>query len=222
MQDRRNDRVSLWMAEHGIETVYANPAHGADLPQDTSGIAAFVIYGGIQSANDEESRPYIRDELDFLNDWLASDRPVLGLCLGGQMLAKCLGGEVRPHPDGLFEIGFTEVSPTEHSDGLLAQSAHFYQWHGEGFTLPEGCELFATGDTFANQAFRHKDHTFAFQFHFEVTPPVMNDWLRSSAEKCKHRPGFQPVEKQVEDAARYEAAIDAWSQNFLNRWRQTW
>lgn len=222
MQEKRNDRVAQWMDSKGFEQHLVNPAHGIPLPASTDGYDAFVIYGGIQSANGHEEFPYIPGEIAMLKDWIAADRPVLGICLGAQLLAKALGGEVGRHPDGLFEVGFTKVSPHGNANGFLSESTYFYQWHGEGFTVPPNCELLAVGDTFRNQAFRYGERIYGVQFHPEVTHEIMLTWLASAESKGFQAPGAHPRERQVRDELSYGADMDSWCFSFLDRWRETW
>ena len=115
------------------------------------------------SANDADD--WIAREIDWIGLALAADRPFLGVCLGAQMLAKHLGGEVGPHGGGQVEIGYYPIRPTPAGAELGRWPPQVYQWHREGFTLPRDCRLLASGDTFENQAFRYGDRAFGIQFH---------------------------------------------------------
>lgn len=222
MQERRDDHVANFLNDKQTRQVHVNPAHGAPIPADTKDCDALVIYGGIQSANDVKDKPYIGAELDWITDWLASGRPALGICLGAQLLAKSLGGEISRHRDGIFEIGFHKISPTEQANGFLNESAYFYQWHGEGFSLPDRCELLATGDLFPNQAFRYRHNTYGFQFHPEVSKNVMNSWLSAARENLQKSKGAHSVEKQRTDESIHGDKMGKWCRNFLEDWYQTW
>ncbi len=221
MEDIRADYVAQYLNGSGIEQTHVCPARDIPLPDNPDEFDALLIYGGIQSANDGPDRPYINDELKWLSSWLADGRPTLGICLGAQLIAKALGGEVGPHPDGIREVGFHRITPTAAAAEFLQEPAYFFQWHGEGFTLPENCELLAEGDQFPNQAFRYRSNTYAIQFHPEVTRPVMEEWLIHGAQSLNAN-GAHSAERQREDETRYGEQMGRWCQNFVDRWIKNW
>ena len=216
------DKVASWMEQSGIQQEVFVPANGDKLPQDTSEYDALVIYGGVQSANDGEKHPYIAKEIALVADWATANRPVLGICLGAQILAKSLGGEVGPHPDERFEIGFNPVLPVPDSDGFMPDKNYFYQWHGEGFTIPENCQKLAGGEEFPNQAFRYREKAYGFQFHPEATREVMQEWMSYNEGKLEHRLGAHLPDRQLEDERRYSETMHNWLSEFLSGWFKTW
>src|SRR5690606_1411277 len=127
------------------------------------------IFGGPNSVHDEDA--FIAREIDWLGVPLAEAKPLLGICLGAQMLARHLGGRVYCHADQRAEIGYYPIQPT--IDGRALHDpwpCHVYQWHREGFELPFGATLLAKGgEAFPVQAFRYGRAAFALQFHPEVT-----------------------------------------------------
>lgn len=213
----RDDRASQRIAARGYEIEWRSPGKGEVLPAAEEDYAAVVVYGGAESANDDGEKPYIRQELDWIETWLATGKPFLGLCLGGQMLARALGAEVRRHPEGLFEIGYVPISSTEVGNGFIEGLSHVYHWHHEGFEVPESCELLVAGPTFPNQAFRYRDNVYALQFHPEVPVPVMTRWMTSAAHMLEE-PGAHPPERQLADAELYDAPLAAWLDRFLDDW----
>ena len=140
------------------------------------------------SANDEEE--FVRREIDWLSVPLKEDKPYLGICLGAQMLARNLGGSVAPHHEGMTEIGWYPLVATEAGKALMDWPAMVYHFHREGFDLPSGAELLATGDTYPNQAFRYGDNAWGIQFHAELTRVMMQRWVVRGAHRFE-LPGAQ-------------------------------
>lgn len=221
MQEKRDDHVAQFLDREQITQLHANPANGVPLPADPGGYDALIIYGGIQSANDGQDRPYIAEELDWINDWIVSGRPALGICLGAQLIAKTLGATVAPHPTGIREIGFHPLRPTPEAGGFLKAPAHFYQWHGEGFTLPDSCKLLVQGEQFPNQAYRYRSNTYGLQFHPEVSRAVMKSWFIDGSDALS-APGAHSPERQLMDESKYGRFMQDWCWNFLENWTDSW
>lgn len=209
MDDGRDDRVARHLSRRGFALEWCSPARGDALPSIHGGYAAAVVYGGIQSANDAERLEFIAAEIDWIRRWVAADRPFLGLCLGGQLLARALHARVAAHPRGLHEIGFVPVRATEQGRRFFPPRLHVYQWHQEGFEVPAGGELLATGGTYTNQAFRVASRAFGLQFHPEATPRMREAWLDASGHMLS-APGAHSRQRQVTDARRFDAAMEEW------------
>ena len=134
-----------------------------------------IVMGGPQSAND----PDMSAEIHFIQQVLDEKYPVLGICLGAQLIAKALGAHVyRNHEK---EIGWAPVHFTEsaHNDSLLGgleSPSMFFHWHSETFTQPPGAELLAWSEKCRQQAFRYRDAVYGIQFHPEITPEMIVDW----------------------------------------------
>jgi GMP synthase (glutamine-hydrolysing) len=145
---------------------------------------------------------------------------MLGLCLGAQMLARALSARVFSYDDKRSEIGYFPIEPTPAGD-LLCPAAFprtVYQWHSDGFDLPEGAELLATGGTnFPNQAYRYGRGAVGLQFHPEVTYHMMCRWTLRGAERLK-LPGAQPRQDHLEGWYRHDSATAAWTRAFLPAW----
>lgn len=213
----RDDRASQHFAARGHEIAWTCPALGGELPAVADGFDAVIVYGGVESANSHDSNEHIRRELDWIGEWLAAEKAYLGLCLGSQLLAHALGARVAPHPEGLHERGFVQVTPTEAGRALMAEPMHVYQSHQEGFDLAPGAELLFTGATYPYQGFRYGRRAYGFQFHPECTPEVMVRWMEMDGDKTG-KPGAHGRERQLADSKRYDAPMGDWFEGFLARW----
>ncbi|WP_316432359.1 glutamine amidotransferase-related protein [Leptolyngbya sp. NK1-12] len=193
------------------------PAIGTSLPDHLDAHDGVVIFGGPMSANDDTTLPFIRDELNWIPLVLEAQKPFLGICLGAQMLARVLGAKVAPHPDDWREIGYATIQPTPHQANPLAELTHVYHWHKEGFELPQDAVLLATGDHFANQAFRYGSSAYGLQFHPEITQSMIDRWTTEAADQLNF-PGAQPRECQFQAHDHHGVSVATWLQQFLPQW----
>jgi GMP synthase (glutamine-hydrolysing) len=174
-----------------------------------------VIFGGPQSANDEDE--FIKREIDWVDVPLRDRKPFLGICLGGQMMARHLGASVYPHPQGHAEVGYYPIRPTPAGRAICADWPDaVYQWHREGFALPSGGELLAEGDAFSVQAFRYSTG-YALQFHPEVTHAMMYRWLVRGAHRME-LPGTKQRHEHIADRAVHDHASRNWLAVFIDHW----
>ncbi|MCP5158149.1 MAG: glutamine amidotransferase [Gammaproteobacteria bacterium] len=210
-------RCARKLRKRGYRLDYCYPLSGQSLPSEMDGYLGVIVFGGPMSANDDDKRRGIRAQLDWIPKVLESGQPFLGICLGAQLLARVLGAAVRPHPMGLAEIGYFPVEPTVVGQTLFDAPLHVYHWHHEGFELPAGAELLATGERFPHQAYRYGANAFGVQFHPEVDRTIMESWLVEGAEELRH-PGAQSATEQREQHLRHDAALDEWFDRFVDGW----
>jgi GMP synthase (glutamine-hydrolysing) len=211
-------RVGEFLTARGYSLDRRCPNMGDPLPTDLSEYAASIVFGGPMSANDDHL-PGIRAELEWLEKHaLPSGRPLLGICLGGQQIARVLGARVGKHRDGLVEIGYYEVTPTESGGDFLEGPTVFYQWHTETFEIPDGAVHLAHNENFAGQAFRYDGCTYAIEFHPEMTREMVDSWCQSEGGSPKlGLPGAQPHEAHLEGYARFATETDRWLGRFLDQ-----
>ncbi|KAB2936523.1 MAG: glutamine amidotransferase [Candidatus Contendobacter sp.] len=215
--DASAGRCGRKLRERGCPLEFCYPLSGELLPTDMNGYAGAVVFGGPMSANDDGKLPGIRAQLDWIPQALDSGRPFLGICLGAQLLARALGATVQRHPAGLAEIGYFAVQPTAAGQATFDAPLHVYHWHHEGFELPAGAELLASGERFPHQAYRYGANTFGVQFHPEVDQPILEHWLVEGARELT-APGAQSAAEQRAHHARHDAALDRWFEVFLEGW----
>jgi GMP synthase (glutamine-hydrolysing) len=208
-------RVGHALVERGLTLDVRRPRYGDPLPKTMAGHAGAIIFGGPMSANDDTD--FIREEIDWTAVPLKEGKPLLGICLGAQMLARQLGGRIYPHADGHTECGYYPIRPTERGLAVCDPwPEQVYQWHREGFELPTGAELLAEGDSFPVQAFR-AGSGYALQFHPDVTHATICRWTTRGHERLTW-PNAKPRAAHFADRAVYDPAGRAWLVAFLNRW----
>ena len=218
VHQKRSDpaRVGAVLAESGYELDRRCPNLGDPLPESMEAHDIVVIFGGPMRANDRhnDDAPGIRVELDFIPKVLHSGKPLLGICLGAQMLAKTLGAEVGPHPEDHIEAGYYEIRPTVAGKSYFDGPMMVYQWHREGFTLPSGATLLAEGESYDNQAFRYGAAAFGIQFHPEVLEPNIRRWARQGNKRL-NCPGARPRETHFSGFKKHDPIVDRWIRRFL-------
>ena len=165
----------------GFRIRYVNFARHPDAKPNLDGYNGLVILGGPMSVNDAGRLAHLNTEMRLIEEALQRNLPVLGICLGAQLIAKTLGADVYPNLEK--EIGWYDVSPTDEaeSDPLLLEfkeTERIFQWHGETFDIPKSTRHLAFSSLCANQAFRYGDNVYGFQFHLEVDEPMIHRWLR--------------------------------------------
>lgn len=212
-------RVGEFLAARGYALDRRCPNLGEPLPTNLAEYAASIVFGGPMSANDDHL-PGIRAELDWLEKHaIPSGRPLLGICLGGQEIARVLGARVGPHDDGLVEIGYYEVAPTECGSEFLECPTIFYQWHTETFEIPDDAVHLAHNEKFPGQAFRYDGNTYAIEFHPEMTREMVERWCNSEGGSPKlSLPGAKPKKSHLEGYDRFAAETDRWLGQFLDEW----
>jgi GMP synthase (glutamine-hydrolysing) len=214
--NERDDRVARSLTARGFALDQRFVAKGDPLPELAEEHAVCVVYGGPQMASQAEDIDYLAEELRWIDRWVGAGRPFLGICLGAQMLARSQGARVGTHREGLHEIGYVQVHPTPRGREVLPEPLHVYHWHSEGFEVPPGAELLASGRVFENQAFRLDGRTYGLQFHPEVTREMMLEWMDEAGHMLSW-PGAQAREAQLSGNARHHEPLGAWLERFLDR-----
>jgi len=156
---------------------------GASLPDDMTGFDGLLALGGVMGANDDADYPHLIRTRALIREAHEAARPVLGICLGAQLIARALGG--RAYRMDAPELGFValEATPAAAGDALLGGLAlpeRVMEWHHDSFDMPPGSTLLMTGAACRNQVFRTGSATHGFQCHFEVTRAMVADWVADS------------------------------------------
>lgn len=170
----------------GFRIKYVNFERYPDAEPSLEGYEGLIVLGGPMSVDETRDYPFLETEIRLIKDAMQRGFPILGICLGSQLLAKALGAKVKKNPEK--EIGWYDVSPTLEgaSDPLISGFSgleRIFQWHGDTFELPEGAVRLASSPLCSNQAFRLGENIYGFQFHLEVDEPMIERWLSVPANK---------------------------------------
>jgi len=212
-----DDRTATHLAALGFALEWRRPFAGEALPDAVDGLAGLIVHGGAQPVPETDRYPFLRDEMRFIGRCLRAELPVLGICLGAQLLAHELGASVGPHPEGYYEFGYYELLPTEAGRADIPAGLRVTQSHYHGFGLPEGATLLARSALYPHQAFRYGRNAFGFQFHAEVTRAIFRRWQNTHGREFMGKPGVAPREQQDRDTLACDAAQHAWFTGFLDR-----
>ncbi len=196
---------------------------GDPVPADASAYAGLCFMGGPMSVNDD--LPWIAQELALIRDAVARGVPVLGHCLGGQLMAKALGAPVTRNP--VREIGWGEVRVLDHPEArrwLGADLREFlsFHWHGETFAIPEGATRLLESPWCANQAYVLDGRHVGMQCHVEMTPELIRAWCRDWGREVEALAARVPsvqtpagMEEGIEEKVR---ALHAVADRIYDRW----
>jgi len=169
--------------DEGIPYTITDLSIGEAIP-DKNSFTHLLIMGGPMAVYEMQRYPYLGDEASLIEAAIKADKYVMGVCLGAQMIAHVLGARV--YPGSKKEVGWHEVSLTQEGmrDPMLSvlaipgkSIAQVFQLHGDTFDLPNRAVRLASSDLYPNQAFRYGTRVYALQFHIEVTPIIVQEWL---------------------------------------------
>jgi GMP synthase-like glutamine amidotransferase len=161
--------ISQWLEVQKAEISYTRFFESDPLPSPGSP-DLIIAMGGPMSANDEHQFHWLRPEKQFIRDSVGMGIPVLGICLGAQLIASAMGARVFRNP--VKEIGWFPVKSTPAPEEYLSLPKEFrpFHWHGETFDLPSGAVRLAKNEACENQAFQLNQNVIGLQFHLETTP----------------------------------------------------
>ena len=178
--------IRPWLAARGarIDTTRFFEPDPAPPPAD---LDLLVVLGGPMSVNDTHLHPWLEAERGWIGEALAHGTPLLGVCLGAQLMARALGARVYPNTER--EIGWWPIEPVSVDDPVfkVPASLQVFHWHGETFDLPEGAVHLARSAACAHQAFRIGARAIGLQFHVETTPDACEALIEHCPEDL--RPG---------------------------------
>jgi GMP synthase-like glutamine amidotransferase len=213
---------ATYLDRHGVPWKVIRVDEGEPVPAGTARYSGLVFMGGPMSVNDD--LPWIAPELKLIRVAADGGVPVLGHCLGGQLMATALGGEVTRNP--VKEIGWGRVEVL-HNDaaagwfGAQLTSFDAFHWHGETFSIPPGATRIASSPWCENQAFVLGPHL-GMQCHVEMTPELIRawcqDWEKEVESLARRTPSVQTPAQMMESLEERTRSLNAIADRLYDRW----
>lgn len=194
----------------GVDPLQNLPSESPDL---------LVLLGGPIGVYQQQDYPFLADELNLLKSRFEQDLPVLGICLGAQLMAHALGAQVYPGKRGK-ELGWSPIFISEagqHTGLTHLAAGPILHWHGDTFDLPQDCVHLASSTPYLNQAFSYRNNSLALQFHPEVTVSGMERWLIGHVGEIEATPGVT-VEQLRQDTQAFGAQLQQNAALFWQDW----
>jgi GMP synthase-like glutamine amidotransferase len=173
------ETLGVFFEEQGHRLGVVSLHNGERLPDSLRGIDAVIPLGGPMNVYEEDKYPFLKDEDAFLKKALAEKVPILGICLGAQLLSKASGGKVVRAPKreiGWFDVRFTAEGKADPLFAGLPDPLEVYQWHGDMCQPPVGAAVLAGSERCPVQAIRVGTNAYGLQFHAEITDKSIDEW----------------------------------------------
>ncbi|OFV93726.1 MAG: hypothetical protein A3F68_11425 [Acidobacteria bacterium RIFCSPLOWO2_12_FULL_54_10] len=197
---------------------YLDVFRGEKVPNALENYAGLIIMGGPMGVYEADRYPFLMDEQCLVQNAVQNNRPVLGICLGSQIIASALGARVYPGHEK--EIGWYQVEVTENEEMTVGLPSNFmaFHWHGDTFDLPQGAVRLFRSQRYENQGFCWRANALAIQFHFEVSPEMIDDWLLNEG-CCTEISALPNVKPEVirQQTAEYGKTLEELSMHFFER-----
>ncbi|MBB5189709.1 GMP synthase-like glutamine amidotransferase [Silvimonas terrae] len=213
--------LGTWLDRVGQPWQLAKTDEGVDLPTSIAGFGGLALLGGVMGANDD--LPALRQAEALIRDAFTRGIPVIGHCLGGQLMARALGSPVTRGAQP--EIGWTQITINDHPLARYWFGEHtgpcVMQWHYDTFATPEAATRLAVSPGCANQAFALGELHLGMQFHIEVDTPKIGGWLHTSAHEVEEAAGEPWVQSPglIEISTRQQiAASQRLADHIYHRW----
>jgi GMP synthase-like glutamine amidotransferase len=210
---------ATYLDRHRIPWKLIKVDAGETVPASAGEFSGLAFMGGPMSVNDD--LPWLARELALINSAVDADIPVLGHCLGGQLMSKALGGKVGPNPVKEIGWGGVDIVDNGEAEAWFGGTRGFlsFHWHGETFTLPRGATCIAASPHCANQAFVMGKHL-GMQCHVEMTPELIRTWCETGREEIEQCacPTVQQAEEMQSHLQPRVAALNGVAARLYDRW----
>ena len=198
--------IEEWLQHKGHTVSSTQVWESQDFPALDS-IDGLILMGGPMSVNDEHQLPWLKPEKQFISDCIAADKKMLGICLGAQLIANCLGALISKN--AFTEIGWfditVETSLGRWMNAPAPRKLKVFHWHGETFEIPDNAVLHASSDGCTNQLFTYGENIAALQFHPEMTSIDIATMFEFGEDEIVEGRYIQQVNEITQIPGNYEA-----------------
>lgn len=192
--------ITQWLSEHQLSVIHIRLFEGDSLP-DPGAVGLLLVMGGPMNIYEEDKYPWLSLEKTFIRQVLDLDKPVLGICLGGQLIADLLGGTVTKALQP--EYGWYTIKQNAAAHEILSKQVlqipeimEVFQWHEDTFSIPPGCVHLYSSDSCLNQAFLYNDRVIGLQFHPEMHKASIRGFLKYSCDEIKEK-GLVHIQEDI-------------------------
>ncbi len=201
----------------GLKPVFINAGKGDKLPEGTKDFCALILLGGPIGVYETERYPFLEEEMRLIQEFADKGTPILGICLGAQLIAESLGGKVykgNRKEIGWYRLYFTGEGRKEKLFKTMPDVSVVFQWHGDTFELPDGAVRLAYNHSYPNQAFKMGENIYGLQFHLEVTEDMVTEWMEEYKEEVNGNEAIRP-DIIYADTKRYIPDLKRYSSDFI-------
>ena len=199
--------IADWIGKKGHHLEYTRFYEKDSLP-DASEVELLIIMGGPMNVFDFHIHPWMQEEIEWVGEFIRSGKPVLGICLGAQIVAAALGEEVYPGPEkeiGWYNLQFLPSLGEFRIFKDLPVTRKVFHWHGDTFNIPQGAMRIASSQLFPNQGFIFDHNVMALQFHLEVTPESVKAMVDHCGDELVEGSHIQPAVEILSETDYFEA-----------------
>jgi GMP synthase (glutamine-hydrolysing) len=198
--------IAAWAFERGHRLTCTRLDLDQPLPKPES-LDCLVVMGGPMNVDEHALYPWLVREKEFIRRVIDRGAPLLGVCLGGQLISTVLGGQVTKNREkeiGWFPVTFTSAAAASPVFASFPQQVPAFHWHGDTFSIPPGALRLAASDGCDNQAFQFGRHVVAMQFHWDYSLQSVETMVRHCADELLAAPGIQQPAEMLADPRRFD------------------
>ena len=193
---------------------------GERIPRNIQRYAGLIVLGGPMGVYEEEIYPFIKDEIALIKSAVKEEIPVLGICLGSQMLAKAAGADVykgKKKEIGWYDVRLTDEGKRDRLFIGLPDRFIVFQWHGDTFDIPENSKCLASSELFPHQIIKVGKNAYGLQFHLEVTEKMAREWIDVNDKELLSVKSYIDPKQILKDMSAYIETVHRYGEVVFNR-----